>query len=181
MLLFGILSSCRTVNKSSKSESKKQEVKTEASKEENNVKQDNSTVDEQRDIEKVGKVKVSLEYETGKDSGKTIIQTVYLPTGKAVNQSALDKIVNALVNDRLKKVNIEGDFNLTDKTKTTTQNNIKDSTVKKETAKSESKTEEKKKEKEKKVKGIPVGVSIWIVAVIAVLIVAFVLYRKFIK
>lgn len=153
MVYFGC--SCQSLKKIKKSESSRYDSSFNNNFSSEKTTQDNSVVEEKKDVKKEGSVKVVLEY-AGELSDSTKIRTVFIPTGNK-DKSAIDKVINALVNERLRKVSIDGDFKLSDQGTTTTANNIKADEKSTDKSTGEIKKEEKKKGLQVERKGI----SIW--------------------
>lgn len=180
LLLIGAAStvaSCSTMHKHKSSRSSSLDSLTNVVATETSVSKDQSVTAQQNDIQKTGSVKLTLIY----DTGKVQINTVRIPVGSE-GKSALDKVVNALVNERLRKVEIEGNLSLSDKSKTEVHNDKTDSTSKAENSQTHVKKTEEEKTLDKEVKGISIWAaifgSLWFWLIVALLLIGvFIKYK----
>lgn len=168
LLLVLFIFSCRTVKKNTHEQYNKTDSSNIIIKEESSVKTDNSTINKQKTEEtKANTVRIKLIY--GIDSGK--IKVVHVPTGFN-NKEGIDRIVDQLVNERLKEVQIDiDDFSLNRNTNTNINKDVKDSSNNKEEKKVDVTKESKETIKTTSKKGMSTGVIIWgVIIVVAILI-----------
>lgn len=159
LLLLGVsamLASCSTMHKNKSSHSSSLDSLSHDVAHEVRMSKDQSTTATENDIQKVGNIRVTLLY----DTGKVQINTVMVPTGNE-DKSAINKVINALVNARLIRAEIEANVSLTDKSKSSINNNKTDSTNKTEDNKSHVKKTDEVKTLNKEVKGISIWTAIF--------------------
>lgn len=170
LLLVLFIFSCRTVKKNTHEQYNKTDSSNIIIKEESSVKTDNSIINKQKTEEaKANTVKIKLIY--GIDSGK--IQVVHIPTGFN-NKEGINRIVDQLVNNRLKEVQIDiDDFSINRNTNTNINKDITDSSNRKEEKKVDVSKESGEKTGNKTTKGMSMAAIIWGVAIIAAILIFF--------
>lgn len=174
------LFSCRTMKKNYSEEYHSLDSAANTVAQQTSVKTDNSTITK-KEVEKAtgNNVKITLTY--GIDSGKTKIDVVKVPLGFQ-NKGGINAIVQQLLNERLRQVEIQGDFSLTKKVDTEVRNDIKDSTGKKDSSHVDVQAKGGKKTGVKEVKGISFFAalfgSLWFWLIIAIVLILIYLKHK---
>lgn len=148
--------SCSTTHKNRSSRATSVDSTASVVNRQTNVSKDQTTISQQNDIQKTGNIKLTLIY----DTGKVQINTVLLPTGNE-DKSAINRVINALTNERLRRAEIEGNFNLADKSKIVTNNNKSDSISQHRDSSAHVIKTEEAKTMQKEVKGINIWVAIF--------------------